>query len=269
MKSYTNTIMGGDYLKWKKIRDALSGGPSAIGVHCANVESQFYEMCGILGYDYVWIDGEHSSISNSVISNAIIATNAGGCAAFVRARSNDPVIIKPILEMGPDGIIIPMINSAQEAEKAVAACRYPPRGVRGFGPLRANRYGEIPIETYVNETSDEILKIIQIEHKQGVNNLDEILEVDGIDVVICGPMDLSASVGKLGQLKDPEVVELMKQILRKCKNAGKPCGISIDNIDLAKFWIENGASFVSVGNPYNYFSTYSKIILPQLRETAK
>jgi 2-keto-3-deoxy-L-rhamnonate aldolase RhmA len=122
------------------------------------------------------------------------------------------------------------------------------------------------METYAEAANKSIMKIIQAEHCRGVENLSEILEVPGIDLVICGPMDLSASVGKLGKLKDPEVVSLMQKIIDACKAAKVPYGLSIGyDMDLVKFWIERGASFVSMGTAYDYFRIMSLQVLKEIK----
>ena len=124
-----------------RVKTALAEGRPALGTHCSSEDIGLYEMCGPLGYDYVWIDNEHAGLTVPIVRNGIVGTNAGGCAALVRIRCNDPALVKPILECGPDGIIFPMINCPDEAEKAVKSCLYPPMGTRGFGPLRAINYG--------------------------------------------------------------------------------------------------------------------------------
>jgi 2-keto-3-deoxy-L-rhamnonate aldolase RhmA len=252
-----------------RIKAAAAEGRIALGTHCSSEDIGLYEMCGPLGYDYVWIDNEHAGITGPIIRNGIVGANAGGCAAFVRIRQNEPSLVKPVLENGPDGIIFPMINSPEEAELAVKSCLYPPEGIRGFGPLRAINYSADPnltMEEYAENANKSIMKIIQAEHRQGVEKLDEILEVPGIDLVICGPMDLSASVGKLGKLTDPEVVSLMHKIIDSCKAAKVPFGLSIGyDMELAKFWIERGAAFLSMGTAYDFFRIMSSQVLTQLK----
>jgi 2-keto-3-deoxy-L-rhamnonate aldolase RhmA len=252
-----------------RIRAAMEEGRVALGSHCSSEDIGLYEMCGPLGYDYVWIDDEHAGITGPIIRNGIVGANAGGCAAFVRVRWNDPALVKPVLENGPDGIIFPMVNSPEEAEKAVKSCLYPPQGVRGFGPLRGINYSAGPnldLEEYAESANRNIMKILQAEHYTGVERLPAILEVPGIDLIICGPMDLSASVGKLGKLKDPEVVGLMEKIIAACKAAKIPFGLSIGyDMDLAKFWIERGASFVSMGTAYDFFRIMSLQVLKELK----
>jgi 2-keto-3-deoxy-L-rhamnonate aldolase RhmA len=252
-----------------RIRSAMEEGRTALGTHCSSEDIGLYEMCGPLGYDYVWIDNEHAGITVPIIRNGIVGANAGGCAAFVRIRWNDQSLVKPVLENGPDGIIFPMVNTPEEADRAVKSCLYPPHGNRGFGPLRAINYGADPgltMDEYVENANKNIMKIIQAEHVSGVKRLKEILDVPGIDLVICGPMDLSASVGKLGKVNDPEVVGLMQEIIDTCKAAGTPYGLSVGyDIELAKFWIERGAAFVSMGTAYDYFRLMSMQVIKELK----
>jgi 2-keto-3-deoxy-L-rhamnonate aldolase RhmA len=236
------------------LKDNLDSGKPSYGVHLASADLAFYEIAGHIGYDFVWIDTEHAAITLPMVLAGIISCNAGGTSAVVRVARNDPVLAKPILEMGAQAIVFPMINSAEEAEKAVKACMYPPEGERGFGPLRANDYGEIPTNEYRDAANRDILKILQIEHVNAVKNLDEILEVKNIDLLVCGPMDLSASINKLGCMEDKEVLSLMDKIVEKCRNKTIPCGISIGyNIPMIKYWKNKGALFLSMGNPYIYF----------------
>ena len=251
-----------------KIRERLERGALCFGTHCSTTDADFYEMCGLLGYDYIWIDNEHAGMTQPMIKNAIIATNGGGCAAFVRVPDHEMAHIKPVIECGPDGVIFPMVNSAEEAAKCVSICTYPPRGIRGFGPLRAIDYGMKSFDEYVATVDRSFLKIMQCEHVEAVKNLDEILEVPGVDAIICGPMDLSASAGKLGRFADPVMRELMQVIIDKCKAHHKPFGLSFGGVDmdLIKFWIEQGASLLSLGTPQDYFREMSKDIVRQARE---
>ncbi|MDO4548906.1 MAG: aldolase/citrate lyase family protein [Clostridia bacterium] len=249
------------------IRRKLEKGELCFGTHCSTADADFYEMCGLLDYDYIWIDNEHAGMTQPMIKNAIVATNAGGCSAFVRVADHNVASVKPVIECGPDGVIFPMVNTADEARQLVSICTYPPKGTRGFGPLRAIDYGTMDFEEYVKNVDGSFLKIMQCEHVQAVNNLDEILEVPGVDVIICGPMDLSASVNKIGRFFDPEVLGLMKAIIAKCKAHKKPFGLSIGmDIDLVKFWIEQGANFLSMGTPQDYFREMSKQVVKQARQ---
>ena len=249
-----------------KIRANLEKGALSFGTHCSTTDLDFYEMCGLLGYDYIWIDNEHAGMTQPMIKNAIIATNAGGCSAFVRVPDHEMAHIKPVIECGPDGVIFPMVNTAEQARKCVSICTYPPKGIRGFGPLRAIDYGMKDFDEYVVTVDQSFLKIMQCEHVEAVNNLDEILQVPGVDAIICGPMDLSASAGKMGKYFEPEVLGLMQTIIDKCKAHNKPFGLSIGvDMELIKFWLDQGASFLSMGTPQDYFREMSRDIIKQAR----
>jgi 2-keto-3-deoxy-L-rhamnonate aldolase RhmA len=254
-------------MKFQRFYDAKVGNGFAFGTHCWSQDPSLYEICGHLGYDYIWIDNEHGGMTFPMINSGIIAANSGGAAAIVRVPGHQVEDVKPVLEMGPQGIVFPMVNSAEEAEQVVKLCQYPPKGSRSYGPLRAIDYYETPLDKYLAEVENKTLRFIQCEHVDAVNNLDEILEVPGVDVIICGPMDLSASVGKLGQLTDPEVVGMMDTIIKKCTAAKKPFGISVGaNWTLAKEWLSRGASFVSVASVYDYYSIMSKDIISQIND---
>ena len=253
-----------------KLRDKINKGELNFGTHCSTTEPWYYEMCGLLGYDYIWIENEHMGMTMPMVQHAIVATNAGGCAAIVRVQDHSMCNIKPVLEVGPDGMIFPMVNTADEARALVDLCKYPPRGKRGFGPLRAMDYSNMPLDEYLRTADDSILLFMQCETAESVHNLEEILAVDGVDAILVGPMDLSGSIGKMGQFEDPEVKELFQQIIDKCKAAGKPFGMSIGlNYDLVHFFIDQGASFATMGTPQDYFFTMSKEVVKTVREIEK
>lgn len=249
-------------MKFERFYSARDGEGFAFGTHCWSSDTGLYEMCGKLGYDYVWIDNEHGGMTYPMICSGICAVNAGGSAAIVRVPGHEMEDVKPVLEMGPQGVVFPMVNTAEQAEKVVRNCLYPPKGIRSWGPLRGIDYYETNMEEYLHKTERETLRFLQCEHVQSVRNLGAILEVPGVDVIICGPNDLSGSVGKLGRIQDPEVTDLMNTIIKTCREAKKPFGVSVgNNWPLAKFWLEQGASFVSAASVYDYFSAMSHQVL--------
>jgi len=241
--------------KAAELLQKMKGGELVIGTHVNLTDLSVSEQMGVLGFEFVWIDGEHAPLDRENIFQHIIACKAGGAAAFVRIPWNDPVLVKPILEMGPDGVVFPFIRTAEEARAAVASATYPPKGIRGFGPRRANRYGTQPNDEYIRESETSILKIMQIEHIDAVNNLEEILAVDGVDTIVAGTNDLSGSLGLLGQTRHPEVLAQLDIIAEKCRKAGKPFGISMgydeNNI---KDWIRRGCSWMASGNDVSYIA---------------
>ncbi len=178
------------------------------------------ELAGDCGMDFAWIDAEHAPHTIEGVMHHLIALRGTGCAGFVRVRANEPMLIKPYLDLAPDAVIIPMVNTAEAAEAAVAACRYPKTGIRGCGVRRATRYGAEDFFEYVKRSENDPMVIIQVEHIDAVKNLDEILEVKGIDSICVGPCDLSGSIGILNQMSDPELNRILDEVCRKIKAKG-------------------------------------------------
>lgn len=236
-----------------RIKEKIRRGEPVIGVHCRSCDSELVEMMAACGNDFIWIEGEHSSLDKQNFKHHIMAAQARGAAAFVRVPWNDPVLVKPILEIGPDGIVFPMVRTAEEARKAIESCQYPPKGIRGFGPQRAMNFGLMPTSEYLAQADDSIWKIIQIEHCDAVENLDDILQVPGVDAIVVGMMDLSGSVNKLAQLDSPEVVALMDIIAEKAARHNVPLGVSMSyNPAKVRYWIEKGIRWISAGADVEY-----------------
>ncbi|HOX32019.1 MAG TPA: aldolase/citrate lyase family protein [Spirochaetales bacterium] len=242
-----------------------------VGGHVFLTDPSISEAMASFGYDFIWIDAEHGPFDKEKLLAHVVAANGAGAAAIVRVASNDAAVIKPVLEMGVDGIIVPMVCSRLEAERAVAACRYPPEGIRGFGPRRANRYGMIPLDEYLRGAEASLLRIVQIEHVDAVRDLEGILEVEGLSAVIIGPNDLSASIGKLGQLRHPEVAALCERIVRLCKLRGKPCGVSVGpgDRDWISYWLELGVDFISCGDDISFLAEGAARTIGFIREGAR
>jgi len=213
------------------------------------------------GFDVLWLDMEHTAIGIESLVNNMIASKAGGTPAWVRIPWNDPVRAKPVLDMGAEGIIFPYVRTAEEAGLAAAACSYPPEGIRGYGPLRALDYGGITQMEYVTKTYRSCLRIIQIEHIDAVKNLRAIASVEGIDAFIVGPNDLSGSVGKIGMVKDPELMELYREIGGVLTEMGRPFGVSTGcDPEFLQFWRSIGATILFAGNDVGYVYEGAKAV---------
>lgn len=183
------------------------------------------ELLAQSGFDVLWLDMEHTAIGVEAVLSNLMAARSGGIPAWVRVPWNDPVQVKPLLDIGADGIIFPFIRTVEEAKLAAASCTYPPHGIRGYGPCRAVDYGRISLEEYAGGVCREARRIIQIEHIDAVRNLREIAAIEGIDGFIVGPCDLSASIGKLGQLRCEEMMDLYREIAQVARESGKLAGI--------------------------------------------
>jgi len=233
--------------KAQKLRKKFADHELVVGAHVFYNDPAITETFGYMGFDYVWIDGEHCAFDKQSILSHVVGAHAGGTASIVRVAWNDPVLIKPVLEMGIDGLILPMVCTAENAEAVVSACSYPPKGIRGFGPRRANQYGALSNEEYLADVDKSFLRILQIEHRVAIENLDAILGVKGIDALIVGPNDLSASYGYLGDVTNPKMKGVYDQIAEKCRAAGMPFGVSLGpgDRDFISEWIDRGVSLIS------------------------
>ena len=257
----------------KAIKNKLSEGKVVFGTHIVNTDLQLIELIAGAGFDYLWIDTEHSQADKKDVHNTLMAARAAGTgvAAFVRVADIDPILVKPILEMGPTGIVFPGAQSADDVRRAVASCCYPPVGVRGFGPRACIRYGREDMMEYVQNHENAVFKLIQLEHKDAYADLDNILAVPGVDAFILGPVDLAASFGYFRNWKAPEVMAAIDDMIARVHAAGKYIGVSTgpydtDNINL---WLGKGVDLISVANENMYVSAGCKAALGCLRGVAK
>ena len=204
------------------------------------------EISAEAGFDFCWIDGEHGVMDRQTAMCHIMALKGTDCAPFYRVPACDHTEIKKVIDFAPAGIIIPMVLSKEDAEYAVKACRYPLAGNRGCGFRRGNAYGTIPIDEYYAFSEKEPLVIIQIEHIEAYRNLDEILNVPGVDAILVGPYDLSISMGKAGLWDDPEVGSVIDEICRKTLAKGKLLGAYAE----CQFdrWRKRGVNFIAGAN---------------------
>lgn len=237
-------------------RKKLEGETICLGMVVWLTDPNISEIAGDAGFDFTWIDMEHGALNIETVLEHVRAARGTDMAPIVRVPWNDPVLIKPVLDFAPAGVIIPMVNTREEAEKAVAACRYPLEGVRGCGGIRRGaRYGAEPFGEYLDKSKNDPMIIIQIEHIKAVENLDEILKVKGIDSICVGPGDLSASMGKLGDSGNIEVEDTIDLICRKAQIAGVMVG-SVGGTDNVDKWIKRGAKWLAVtGDASMIFNT--------------
>ncbi|MEX0273359.1 MAG: HpcH/HpaI aldolase/citrate lyase family protein [Flavobacteriaceae bacterium] len=191
------------------------------------------EILSSAGFEWLTVDIEHSAIDIHTVQNLIGHIQANGMEALVRVSKNDEVIIKRVMDAGANGIIVPMVKNAEEAKQAVSWVKYPPTGTRGVGLSRAQHYGTA-FNQYNEWVNQESVVIAQIEHIEGVKNLAAILDVDGIDGIIVGPYDLSASMGKPGMFYDDDVVEVLKEIDKVTLATGKSLGFHVIESDHEK-----------------------------------
>ena len=208
-----------------KLKEDLKRNRLTIGSWITLSHPSIIEIMSSANFDWLTVDLEHSAISISEAQNLIAHIQANKMQALVRVSKNEEVVIKRVLDAGADGIIVPMIKNGKEAKMAVEFTKYPPLGKRGVGLARAQQYG-IGFDEYKNRINDLVI-IAQIEHIDAVENLEEILSVQGIDGIIIGPYDLSGSMDKPGQFNDPDVKSAIKRVEEVCKKMNKPLGYHI------------------------------------------
>jgi len=242
-----------------QFRRDLIAGKKLIGCWCSLGSPITTEVMGLAGFDWLLLDGEHAP--NDVLSfiPQLMALKDSASAPVVRPQWNDTVIIKRLLDAGFYNFLIPFVESADDARRAVAATRYPPEGVRGVSVgHRSNRYGTVT--DYFQVINDNIAVIAQIESRKAVGAIDEICAVEGVDCVFIGPSDLAAGYGYLGNPLHPEVQDAMQRIMASAKAHGKPVGILAPVEADARRYLEMGISFVAVGSDLGLFRNASQML---------
>ena len=230
------------FLKDKLKTDTVVGSWLSLG------SAEAAEIIAMSGFSFVTIDLEHTGIDIKTAESLIRIVELSGSVPIVRVSENDPIQVKRVMDCGAHGIIVPMVNTPKEAEQAVASIHYPPKGIRGVGLYRAQKYG-IGFKEYKEWLLRNGIVIVQIESKEAINNLDDILSVSGIDAAMVGPYDLSNSLGVSGELYHPDVIEAEKIFLHICKKHKVAPGIHIVHPDKEKLEerMKKGFRFIAYG----------------------
>jgi len=247
-----------------EFRKRLIHGDVLIGTIITIPSAEIAEIMAEIGFDYLWIDTEHAPF-NARGAQIILQAADSRCPCVIRIPGLDDVWIKKALDTGASGIIAPQVRTAAEAEAIVRMCKYPPQGTRGVGIGRAHKYG-LRFNEYMQNANDEIAVILQAETTDAVKNIAEITEVAGVDAIFIGPYDLSASLGKMGKLSDPEVQKAIATITEHCKSAGVRLGIFADTAESAQPFIQQGFNFIVIGTDGLLMARGAKEILSGLRE---
>jgi 2-dehydro-3-deoxyglucarate aldolase len=233
-------------------RADLRAGKTLIGCWCSLANPITTEVLGVAGFDWLLLDGEHSPNDIVTFIPQLMALKDSPSAPVVRPSWNNPVELKRLLDGGFYNFLIPFIESADEASRAVAATRYPPQGVRGVSVAqRGNRFGTVA--GYFEGVNEQICVMVQIESRKGVAAAAEIAAVDGVDGLFIGPSDLAAGLGHLGKPNHPEVQAAMADVFAAAQGAGKPIGILAPAEADARRYMGMGATFVAVGSDLGVF----------------
>lgn len=229
-----------------RFKRAILSGQHQLGLWVSLANSYSAEIVAGSGFDWLVLDTEHSPNDVGSVLSQLQATAAFPVSPIVRPSWNDPVQQKRYLDIGAQTLLIPYVQNEEEAAQAVAGMRYPPHGVRGVGgTMRASGFGRLG--NYAQSCEDELCLLVQIETQEGLDNLEKIAAVDGVDGIFIGPADLSASLGHLGDMKHPEVQSTIEDAIRRIRACGKAPGILTFDEALARRYIELGSLFTAVG----------------------
>ncbi len=231
-----------------KLRQTLLENRPSFGAWIQIAQPAPAEIFARLGFDWAAVDLEHGAIELESMGDIFRALDSFGCVPVARLPYCDPIWIKRSLDAGAQALIVPMVNTAEQARLAVAEAKYPPAGRRGFAFCRANRYG-IDFGQPAEELNDEIAVIVQIEHKDAITNLDAILGVAGVDGAFIGPYDLSGSYGRSGDFGSPEMTVALAAFLDACRRHGKAAGLYVPDPaeQFVRRYLADGYTFLALG----------------------
>lgn len=228
------------------------------------------DVMATAGFDWLVVDMEHTSIDLTTAHNLIATIQANGMKALVRVSKNEEVIIKRVLDMGADGIVVPMIKSKADALEAIDYAKYPPIGKRGVGLFRAQKYG-MAFDEYKKWVNEELVIIAQIEHYEAVDNIEEIITTDGIDGVIIGPYDLSGSMGYPGEYNREDVKKSIAKVLKACKEKNVPSGFHVIESSPEKLQqrIDEGCTFLAYSVDFFFLGDSARNGMKKIKEGLK
>lgn len=248
-----------------QFKAAIRAGTPQIGIWSSLCSNIVADLLSTVGFDWALIDMEHSPNSLETVLSQMQAYLGSDTTPVVRPPWNEPVIIKRLLDLGASSLLLPMVQTAEEAANAVRSCRYPPRGIRGVSlSQRANRFGGAA--DYLERAEAEICVLVQIETTSALERVEEIAAVDGVDGVFFGPADLSADMGYIGQPNHEAVAAAIGEGSGRVRKAGKPTGILVGTPDLARRWLDEGITFVACGSDQNLLAGAARGVFASIAE---
>lgn len=245
---------------WREGRTTIGGWLQLANAHSA-------ETLAHLGFDWLCIDLQHGLVDYADLTYLLPAISTGNTIPIVRVPWNEPYEIMKALDAGAYGVIVPMVNNRAEAERAIQACRYPPEGLRSFGPIRAAQYGGAG---YAQEANRQIACIAMIETREALDNLEDIVTTPGLDGVYIGPSDLGLALGlrPVGDFDEPTHVEAVEAIFTACRNHDVAVGIHTSSMTYTRRYVERGFQFVTLGSDNGWMARAAYQDLKEIRENA-
>ena len=236
-----------DRMRTNEIKRKLAAGQTVVGSFIYVPSAKLTEIVGLCGFDFVVIDMEHGPVDTVVAEDMVRAAELTGVTPVLRVSHNSPHLILRALDIGAQGIHVPEVNTVEDARSAAASMKYGPVGHRGLAGTRAADYGlRQPLGEYAVAANQETMCIVHIESQQAVRNLDQLLQVPGIDIYYLGPEDISNSLGIPGQSRDPRVVSLVEDGIRQVVAAGKIAGCIAADVPTARRYVELGAQYIAL-----------------------
>ena len=245
------------------LRKRLKNGELVLGTILSLNSPDVAEILSGIGFDWIFIDAEHSTLDPQNLK-ALFQAVGDSTPCVVRIPLLDEIVVKKTLDAGAAGILVPQVNTAEQAEQLVKWGRYYPQGSRGLGFGRAQGYG-LKVGEYLETANEKILLSVQAESAEAVKNIESIVQVEGLDAVLIGPYDLSASMGLPGQIDHPDVQAAIRHVADVCKGAGMPIGIFGMNADAVRPYIEQGFTYIVAGVDTVMLGNAASDLLRQLR----
>ena len=245
---------------------ALRENKNQIGLWVSLCDGFAAEVVATAGFDWALLDMEHAPNSIRTVLGQMQAFAPTSTTAIVRPETNDPVLVKRLLDLGAEGLLFPMVQSVEEAEKAVSATRYPPRGIRGVsGATRANAFARKT--DYFEKVEEETTVLLQIETREALGGAEEIAAVDGVSGLFFGPADIAADIGQLGKPMCDEVWELILPVAEKLMAMGMPVGTLVQDASFAAELLNKGFAFVACGSDTGLLARGADNLLSSVKQS--
>lgn len=247
-----------------KLKSLIRSGRPAIGSWIGFADPYSVELMADVGFDWLLIDTEHFPIDRNSLRTILIAMKGSETTPVVRLPSNSPDHFQTALDLGAEGVVVPMISSRADAELAVNCCRYPPVGSRGFAPTRASRYFQ-EVESYARRANGDIALIVQIETPKAVHNIDEILSVPDLDGIFIGPADLASFMNLPNQVTHPDVKAVLDKLIDRACAQSMPYGLPTWSPADCLHYVRRGAQLITIGSDLNFMATGARSNLSSTR----
>jgi 4-hydroxy-2-oxoheptanedioate aldolase len=247
------------------LRDRLDSDDFLIATWLLLLDPTVPELLAGSGFDLLVADGEHGPVATSDLLQMVIATRAAGIPVLYRVAANEPVRIMHALDSGASGVVIPQVRTVADVERAVAWCRYPPAGLRGVAPRRISDYGR-HAAGYLAQANEAVTCCIQVETREALESLDDLLAVPGVDTILVGPNDLAASIGHTGDITHPEVEAAIEQVIEQATARGIPAGAWTQSAEVARQRRAQGYRWVTISADYGFIVTAADAAVRELRQ---